>query len=207
MITVGICDDDPLVLSYLAATLDRLDDVEVAFQCGSGQQALAAGPVDIWLMDIRMPGMSGVEACRILTSRPEPPRVLLLTSLSTTTLADALDSGASGYLYKDTPARALAAAIRSAAAGIFVHSPDAARTRRASMATDITPDGLVRDAVDQAILRRIHAGAGYDEIAEALDMSVSGVKKRVSALMKRAGVTSRPRLMARTIGAVTPTDM
>ena len=126
MISVGICDDDPLVLSYLAATLARVDDIAVVHQCAGGHEALAAPPVDLWLMDIRMPGISGVETCRALTSRPDPPRVLLLTSLSTTSLTEAVGAGACGFLYKDTPAKALAAAIRAADAGIFVHSPGAA---------------------------------------------------------------------------------
>lgn len=197
MISVGICDDDPLVLSYLSATLDRLDDIEVAIECGGAHQALAADRVDVWLMDIRMPGISGVEACHMLTSRPDPPQVLLLTSLSTTTLKEALDAGASGYLYKDTPARALAAAIRTAHAGIFVHSPDAARTHTGAR-NRVHSEGLIRDSVDHDILTRVHAGAPYEQIARELKMSVSGVKKRVGAIMKRAGVSSRPQLMART---------
>lgn len=200
MINVGICDDDPLVLSYLAATLARVDDIAVVHQCAGGHEALAAPPVDLWLMDIRMPGISGVETCRALTSRPDPPRVLLLTSLSTTSLTEAVDAGACGFLYKDTPAKALAAAIRTADAGIFVHSPDAARglTTRVT-SREPAPDGVLRDAVDHELIRAINAGRSYDEMAGALGMSVSGVKKRVGILMKRAGVSSRPQLMAQSV--------
>ncbi|WP_353080994.1 response regulator transcription factor [Tessaracoccus lapidicaptus] len=197
MITVGICDDDALVLSYLTSTLSRVDDIAVVHQCAGGREALAASPVDIWLMDIRMPGISGVQACRSLTSRPNPPRVLLLTSLSTTTLPEAIAAGASGFLYKDTPGKALAAAIRTAHSGIFVHSPDAARALTTRVTSrEPAPDGVLRDAVDHELIRAINAGRSYDQMAEALGMSVSGVKKRVGILMKRAGVTSRPQLMA-----------
>ncbi|MHA6513856.1 response regulator transcription factor [Tessaracoccus sp. Z1128] len=200
MISVGICDDDALVLSYLASTLARVDDIAVVHQCAGGHEALAASQVDLWLMDVRMPGMSGVEACRALTSRPDPPRVLLLTSLSSTTLTEALGAGASGFLYKDTPAKALVAAILTAHAGIFVHSPDAARPLTTRVTSrEPAPDGVLRDAVDHELIRAINAGRSYHQMAEALGMSVSGVKKRVGTLMRRAGVNSRPQLMAQSV--------
>lgn len=199
MIRVGICDDEPHARAYLTQALDKSDDLQVVASASDGREALAvAAEVDVWLMDIRMPGMGGLEATRRLKARPNPPTVVLLTSLSTVSLADALAAGVNGFLHKDQPVASLAAAVAAAHAGIFVNSDQALETiaRPGPVAVEHIPEGVVTDATDLSILRQIVRGLGYEEIAASLELSVATVKRRVGAIAKRAGVRSRPRLTA-----------
>lgn len=202
MIRVGICDDDALAVRYLAHAVDDEQGMGVVVRCHDGAEAVAATEtVHVWLMDIRMPRMSGVEACRVLTSRPNPPKVVMLTSFSDVQLRDAQRAGASGYLFKDLPLQTLAAAIRAVHAGVVVNSPevlDGALNR--SLQAEPPPPGVVQDQTDLRLLQGVRVGESYDEIAVALGMSVSGVKKRMAALLKRSDSRSRPELTAKAIG-------
>lgn len=199
MIRVGVCDDDPLVLRLVVDVIGRADDLVVVAACRSGDEAIAVDdPVDVWLMDRLMPGMTGIEACQVLTAGTDPPRVLILTASTTETVSEAYRAGASGYLFKDEQPERLHTAVRAAAAGYQVQSPQAAviipRTRDA-----VSPGGTVPDltAGEKRIVAEVMTGRTYAQIAARVGLSESGVKKRVAALMKRLDVTSRPQLMAR----------
>lgn len=199
MIRVGVCDDDPLVLRLVVDVIGRADDLVVVAACRSGDEAIAVDdPVDVWLMDRLMPGMTGIEACRVLTAGTDPPSVLILTASTSETLSEAYRAGASGYLFKDEQPERLHTAVRAAAAGYQVQSPQAAviipRTRDATR-----PGGEVPDltAGERRIVAEVMTGRTYAQIAARVGLSESGVKKRIAALMKRLDVTSRPQLMAR----------
>ena len=195
MIRVGICDDELIVLDYLRQALEQADGFAVAATVADGESALDVdAPVDVWLIDIRMPGMDGLETARRIKARPAPPAVLLLTSLSTVTLSEAVAAGVNGFLHKDLPVGALVASIRAALAGVFVNSPESVATLRETTRTP-APASVVTDGMDREILRLVMEGFGYHEIAEALEISESTVKKRVGAMARRVGVHSRPRLM------------
>ncbi len=127
MIRVGVCDDDPLVLRLVADVIGRADDLVVVAVCRSGDEAIAVDePVDVWLMDQRMPEMTGIQACAVLTAGTDPPRVLILTASTSETVSEAYRAGASGYLFKDEQPERLHTAVRAAAAGFQVQSPQAA---------------------------------------------------------------------------------
>jgi len=182
MIRVGICDDELIVLDYLRQALEQADGFAVAATVADGESALDVdAPVDVWLIDIRMPGMDGLETARRIKARPAPPAVLLLTSLSTVTLSEAVAAGVNGFLHKDLPVGALV-------------SPESVATLRETTRTP-APASAVTDGMDREILRLVMEGFGYHEIAEALEISESTVKKRVGAMARRVGVHSRPRLM------------
>lgn len=195
MINIAICDDEAVVRSYLEQTLDHVDGITVVAAVADGPAALeVTAPVDVWLMDIRMPRLDGLETTRRLKARPHPPKVVLLTSLSTATLAEAVGVGVDGMLDKDLPVASLVASVQAVLGGVFVNSPRAvARLREVTVAP--VPDGIVTDDKDVEILRLVRQGHGYPEIAEATGVSESTVKKRVGAMARRAGVRSRPRLM------------
>ena len=200
MIRVGICDDDALARNLVADTVERASDLEVVAMCASGEEALATEcPVDIWLMDMRMTGLSGRETCRILTARIPAPAVLLLTAFGDDLVAETLRAGASGYLFKDGRPESLIAAVRAVAAGFSVSSPDAMRSalRGSPSLRPVLPAGLEFDEMDETVIEQLLAGVGYAEIARVVHMSESGLKKRVSALMRRLGVSSRPELTAK----------
>jgi DNA-binding NarL/FixJ family response regulator len=129
-IRVLIVDDHPIVRDGLRGILAGDPAFEVVGEASDGREALAVvGTLrpDVILMDLRMPGMSGVEAIRALVERGDPPRVLVLTTYdSDSDVVPALEAGATGYLLKDTPRPDLVRAIHAAARGEAVLAPSVA---------------------------------------------------------------------------------
>ena len=133
MIRVVLADDQPLVRAGLRVLIADTPDIEVAGEAGTGAEAVQlardARP-DVVVMDIRMPGMDGIEATRRITSAPETSavRVLILTTFDLDEYVfAALRAGASGFLLKDTPPADLLAAIRVVAADDALLAPGATR--------------------------------------------------------------------------------
>lgn len=200
VIRLAICDDDAMVRRLLTVTALEADDIEVVAVCSSGEEALLVqADVDVWLMDMRMPGMTGSEVCRRLRARNPAPQVLILTAFATEPLTAAYRAGACGYLFKDESPNQLLAAIRAAAAGFTVSSTRAMADLLDDYAepAPILPASLNLSDLDEVIVKHLLTGASYAEIARRVHMSESGIKKRTSALMKQVGVKSRPQLMAR----------
>ena len=113
---VLIVDDDPLVRSALALMLGGQADLEVVGEAGDGREGVDLArrlAPDVVLMDIRMPRLNGLDATRELHARPEPPRVIVLTTFDADEhVFGALAAGADGFLLKDTPPAEIVAAIR-----------------------------------------------------------------------------------------------
>ncbi|MGO1383906.1 MAG: response regulator [Arachnia sp.] len=200
MMRIGICDDDPMVRQLLCNIVGSAPDLEVVVTCSSGEESLdVKKSVDMWLMDLRLPGISGRKVCQILTARGPAPKVLLLTAFGDDMVGETLRAGASGYLFKDGRPEGLVAAIRAVAAGFNVSSPDAMTSalREVPAPSPVLPASLENDEVAKTIIEQLLLGAGYAEIARNVHMSESGLKKRVAALMRRVGASSRPELMAK----------
>ena len=129
-IRVLIADDHPVVRDGLRGMLAGEPDLEVVGEAGDGIEVLANVDnlrPDVILMDLRMPGMGGVDAIRALTERRSPARVLVLTTYdSDRDVVPALGAGATGYLLKDAPRAELVRAIRAAARGEVVLAPSVA---------------------------------------------------------------------------------
>ena len=129
-IRVLIADDHPVVRDGLRGMLAGELDLEVVGEAGDGIEVLANVDTlrpDVILMDLRMPGMGGVDAIRALTERRSPARVLVLTTYdSDRDVVPALGAGATGYLLKDAPRAELVRAIRAAARGEVVLAPSVA---------------------------------------------------------------------------------
>ena len=129
-IRVLIADDHPVVRDGLRGMLAGEPDLEVVGEAGDGIEVLANVDTlrpDVILMDLRMPGMGGVDAIRALTERRSPARVLVLTTYdSDRDVVPALGAGATGYLLKDAPRAELVRAIRAAARGEVVLAPSVA---------------------------------------------------------------------------------
>ncbi|NLE96657.1 MAG: response regulator transcription factor [Propionibacterium sp.] len=183
----------------LPGTLEA-DDLQVVITCGSGEAAIASeADVDVWLVDLRMPGIDGRETARRLRMQQPEVKVVLLTSFGDHKLAETLEAGASAYLHKDAAPEQLRRAIRCVMDGYTVVAPgilpDALRTHG-------TPelDLVHADDVDRRIMALMSAGQTYEEIAEDVQMSVSGTKKRAARLMALAGVGSRSQLVAKLHG-------
>jgi len=122
-----IADDQPMMRAGFKAVLEATGNIEVVAEAGTGEEAVKAATEhmpDVVLMDIRMPGMDGIEATRQLARQ----RVLILTTFGLDEyILDALRAGASGFLLKDAPTQEVIAAVRAVAAGDAV--PDGSRRR------------------------------------------------------------------------------
>ena len=122
-----LVDDDPLVRAGLAMIIGTAADMQVVGEAGDGEEAIdevRAHRPDVVLMDIRMPNLDGIRATARVRTLPQPPEVLVLTTISADAyVLDALRAGASGFLLKDTPPAAIVAAVRQVADGVPSLSP------------------------------------------------------------------------------------
>src|ERR1700729_2846229 len=133
MLGVLLADDDPLVRAGLRTILSAADDLRVVGEAGDGGAAAIAGVAayrpDVVLMDIRMPGLNGIDATERITALREAPKVIVLTTFQLDEYVfGALRAGASGFLLKDTPPVDIIRAIRLIAAGEAMLSPSVTRT-------------------------------------------------------------------------------
>ena len=192
MIRVLVVDDHPVVRAGMVALLGELDDVEVVGEAGNGAEALALTPrlsPDVVLMDLRMPVMDGADATARLRDLPDAPQVLVLTTYDTDAdIVRAVESGARGYLLKDTPPDVLADAIRRAALGETVlASPVAARLAerlRAPARAELTPREL-------EVLRAVARGLSNAEVGRELYIGEATVKTHLLRIFAKLEVTDR----------------
>jgi two-component system, NarL family, response regulator LiaR len=193
-IRVLLVDDHTMVRRGLAIFLQVFDDLELAGEAGSGNEAveLCARLVpDVVLMDMVMPDMDGATATRLIRQRFPTVQVIALTSYKEEELIqNALQAGAISYLLKDVSAEELAHAIRAAHAGHATLSPAAvqALVHAASQPPvpghDLTPR-------EREVLALLIEGLSNTEIAEQLVVSPSTIKSHVSHILAKLGVSSR----------------
>lgn len=196
-IRVALCDDDALVLSVLKETLNKSSRLQIVFAATHPEAAIAySGKVDVWLIDIKMPGIGGLEAARHIISASERVKVILLTSGAEVSTEEIAASGVSGFLFKDARLPRLVVAIEAAAAGFHVSSSPV--TTSYSNQLRMIPDAVAFtvEARDEFLVNLLLEGKGYAEISSEMSLSLSGLKKRVANLMRAAGVRSRPALMS-----------
>jgi DNA-binding NarL/FixJ family response regulator len=203
---VLIVDDDPLVRSALALMLGGQADLEVVGEASDGREGIdlarSLAP-DVVLMDIRMPRLNGLDATRELHTRPEPPRVIVLTTFDADEhVFGALAAGADGFLLKDTPPAEIVAAIRKVSAGDPMLSPSVTRTVLDRLRTDDS-DNRTTKAEDRLaclterereVALAVGRGLSNAEIAGELYHSVPTVKAHDSRLLDKLQVTNRVQL-------------
>ncbi len=212
MIRVLIVDDHPMFRDGLSASLDRLSDVEVSGTAASGEEAVdlarALRP-DVVLMDLNLPGISGVEATRRITAAtgPDPvPAVLAVTMVDDDdTVLAALRAGAVGYILKGSTGEEVAAATRTAASGGAVFGPGIA-ARVLALSTGRRPvqrDGGLTDR-ERDVLTMIAEGASNAQIARALGLSLKTVQNYVSRVLDKLQVADRTQAALRVREGRTP---
>jgi DNA-binding NarL/FixJ family response regulator len=195
-IRVLIADDQPLMRAGFRAVLEA-SGFEVVAEARDGEEAIRAAErhrPDVVLMDIRMPGVDGIEATRRLPRE----RVLVLTTFGMDEyIVEALRAGASGFLTKDAPTQELVAAVRAVAAGDAVLSPAVTRrlldrvARRLPSAAG-APGGLASlTEREREVLRLLAGGLSNAEIAAALVVAEPTVKTHVSNLLGKLGLRDR----------------
>jgi len=188
-IRIMIADDHPVVREGFASMLETEPDMAVVGQAHSGEEALElfrrVRP-DVTLMDLRMPGMGGLEAIRAIRREFPDSRVIVLTTYDgDEDIYRALEAGAQAYLLKDMLCDEILAAIRAVHAGQR-RIPTAVGTRLADRVT-----GMHLSDREQRVLELVATGKSNKEIAAALEITEATVKGHMTNILGKLGVTDR----------------
>ena len=218
MIRVLVVDDQELVRAGFCVILDAADGITVVGEAADGLAAVAAVAEhrpDVVLMDVRMPGMDGLEAARTITADADPPKIVMLTTFDLDDyIYEALRAGASGFLLKDSPRADLVAAVRAAAAGDALLAPSVTRrlieafARRPAQTTPAPSRLAALTARERDVLLLIARGHTNAEIAAGLFVSEATVKTHVGNVLAKLGLRDRVQavILAYEAGLVTPGD-
>jgi DNA-binding NarL/FixJ family response regulator len=215
-ISVLVVDDQELVRAGFVVILEATEGITVAGEAGDGAAAVTLADrhkPDVVLMDIRMPGMDGLEAARLITAAADPPKIVMLTTFDLDDYVyEALRSGASGFLLKDSPRADLVAAIRAAAAGDALLAPSVTRrlieafARRPAQTTPSPSRLAALTGRERDVLLLLARGHSNAEIAAALFVSEATVKTHVGNLLAKLGLRDRVQavIVAYETGIVVP---
>jgi len=213
VIRVVVVDDEALVRSGFAFILNAADDIEVvaAVDGPDALDAIRALRPDVVLLDIRMPGLSGLEILAEVRGDDDPPVVGILTTFAADeSIARALREGATGFLVKDTDPEHLAAMVRSLAAGGVVLSPGVSRALVDGFSGGPDLDAARRVALlterERDVLGCLPTGDSNAEIGRRLHLSSATVKDHVSSILSKMSVSSRVEaaLIAERAGSTAP---
>lgn len=202
MIKVMLADDEQLLREGVRLVLRHADDIEVTAEAGDGAEAVrmaCAQPVDVALVDIRMPGTDGLTAAEQLAERAPGTKVVMLTTFGEQEyITRALRAGAAGFLLKDSGPQELIHAVRAAAHGGAILSP---RITKDLIATHLVPadsrsvkaQGLVDrlNEREREVLVLVGVGASNAEAARLLYMGEGTVKTYVSRILAKLGCANR----------------
>jgi len=203
-IRILIADDHEVVRIGLAAMLAAQDGFEVVAQAATGDEAtrltLQHRP-DVVVMDIRMPGGSGIDACRAITAaRPGIPVIMLTSHADSDALFDAIDAGASGYVLKRIGSRELVDAVRTVASGGSLLDPAVTRSvlERIRNAGRLEEAGAFVDLTEQErrVLAHIADGASNRQIADRMGLAEKTVRNYVSNILAKLALESRSQAAA-----------
>jgi len=215
MTPVSVClvDDQTLVRQGIRSLLELSDDIRIVGEAADGTQAMEIIPQvkpDVVLLDMRMPGMSGLDVLNALAAKGDMPPTIILTTFDDDQLVLAgLKAGARGYLLKDVSLEQLVDAVKAVAGGGSLVQPVVTQrllTGLERMQNDFTsldrPDPLTDRETE--ILRLMAGGYSHKEIANSLGVAEGTVKNHVSNILSKLGVRDRTRavLKAFEIGIV-----
>ncbi|MEU9073554.1 response regulator transcription factor [Kitasatospora sp. NPDC048538] len=205
-VRVVLADDQPLIRAGLVMVINDIPDIEVVGEAGNGAEAVQLvrelAP-DVVVMDVRMPGMDGIEATRMITREAGAPHVVVLTTFDDDdNVYDALRAGASGFLVKDMALDDIIAAVRVVAAGDALIAPKvtrrlieefADRPQRAAAPPPREIRGITGRELE--VLTLIGRGLSNAEIAEAMFISGATVKSYVTRLLAKLDARDRVHLV------------
>jgi len=205
-VRILLVDDQPLLRTGFKLILEAENDLTIVGEAGDGAAAVEATRTlmpDVVLMDIRMPGMDGIEATRRIVrdhAAPHDPRVLILTTFDLDEyVIEAVRAGASGFLLKDAPPEDLIAAIRIVADGDAIVAPSVTRrlldrfaTKLPSVRESGPPPGLesLTDR-ERQVLSQVARGLSNAEIARELVVSETTIKTHVGNVLSKLGLRDR----------------
>ncbi|WP_158888042.1 response regulator [Amycolatopsis anabasis] len=214
-VRVVLADDQPLIRSGLRVLIADTDDLAVVGEAGTGTEAIQLARdtrPDVVVMDIRMPGMDGIDATRRIVTDAEPPHVLVLTTFDEDEYVyGALRAGASGFLVKDMALEDILAAIRVVASGDALIAPGVTRRLIADFVGRAEPVPAHRPVTgiterEREVLTLVGRGLSNREIAAELYISAATAKAHVARLFTKLDARDRVHLViiAYEMGLVTP---
>jgi len=201
LIRVIVADDQALVRAGFRAILEGQDDLDVVGEAADGAAAIALARElhpDVVLMDIRMPGLDGIEATKRLLRDGDAPRVLMLTTFDLDEYVyEAMKAGASGFLLKDAPRDQLIGAVRTVAAGDALLAPALVRRLIEDFVSRPAPGASPPAELDELtereleVLTLIARGLANAEIATRLFLSEATVRTHVTHILAKLGLRDR----------------
>jgi DNA-binding NarL/FixJ family response regulator len=206
LIRVLIADDQMLIRQGIRTLLEMDRDVSVVGEAADGIEtvdSVISTPVDVLLLDIRMPGRDGIEVLRTLSARNALPPTLILTTFDDSDVVlDGIRAGARGFLLKDVSYKQLVAAIRAVAEGATVFQPAVTeRLLRAGSALHSKPEARGEELTSREaeVVGLMAAGYSNREIAQALGVAEGTVKNHVSNVLAKFGVRDRTRAVLKAL--------
>jgi DNA-binding NarL/FixJ family response regulator len=199
MIRLVIADDHPIVLDGLAQVLRLEPDFDIVERCVSGEatvNAVAAHEPDVLLLDLAMPGMSGLDVMRELQRRKFSTHIILLTAqIDASSLNQAVDLGAAAVVLKETQSRLLIECVREVNAGRQWHDPRSVATAESQPATSLRKLADRLTAREREIVQMTASGLRNREIAERLFITEGTVKLHLHNIYQKLEVNGRPELI------------
>jgi DNA-binding NarL/FixJ family response regulator len=208
VIRVFIADDQLLVRQGIRTLLEMDPGISVVGEARDGGEAIAgvpSTPVDVLLLDVRMPQKSGIDVLRELSAAGTlPPTIILTTFDDSDAVLDGIRAGARGFMLKDVSYEQLIAAIRAVAGGATVFQPAVTErllrvADRVHIATDAPIERLTEREVQ--VVRLMAGGYSNKEIADALGTAEGTVKNHVSSILAKLGVRDRTRAVLKALEA------
>jgi len=198
---VLIVDDHPVTRDGLKTAFGVSDEIEVVGEAGSGEEAVQAveeHKPDIVFMDVRMPGMNGIQATRLIRERHPETRVILFTiDESRASLSEAIQAGVSGYLLKDAKVDELINAAQNAMQGKAVIHPSLTQAFIEEVQLVDRPSGAAPLSPREVeILQKIAYGATTKEVADQLGISFHTVKTHLERIFEKLGANDRAQAVA-----------
>lgn len=203
MITVLLVDDHPVVIEGLRKLLETAGDIDVTGTAHDAATALTQAKAlrpQVILLDLRMPGATGIQTTRRLREQQFEGAIIVLTSYGDQAyVTQALEAGADGYLLKSTPSEQLITSIRDASHGRRQLSPellDGVLEEIGGLAREKTAREFALSEEEIEILRRTSQGASNRAIATGMDLSEVAVKKRLAMIYQKLGASDRASAVA-----------
>lgn len=200
-IRIGLVDDDDLMRAGLKMIIEQSDGLEVVGEAANGDEAVQLAsrtPLDLLLVDVRMPGMNGIDATRIITTAADAPRVVILTTFEHDEYVfEALRAGASAFLLKRTPPEDLIDAIRLVFEGEAMLSPSVTRRLIEEFASGpirspkLDPALAALTEREREVLMEMAKGLSNEEIGETLFIAANTVKTHAKRVLSKLGARDR----------------